>query len=198
MSRRQSVDGWRWDYLTPEGWFPSSQTRELHTGRPLKPEGWYTAERAVCLINDHRAPHPDCCCGVHGVEFLTPAVADRLEELDAKRAVAIADGRVGDDDVLILALSRVRFHDVLPTAWPDDAQALASHPDAIPDPPHTIRAHRKEYLEIFLDRRSAVDALEANPPMPGWPPLVYVPDLAAWVRGQCAGDLDAFLEEVLG
>ncbi|MFX4286284.1 hypothetical protein ACQBJO_12910 [Janibacter sp. G349] len=193
---RESVEGWRWDYLTPWGWMPASGTPEYY-GKDSLPRGWYRVERAVCLMRNHRAPHPDCTCGVHAVEHLTPTIADRIDELDAKRAIAVADGRVPDPEALVITLSRVRLERVLPTAWPDDEEALRSHPDAVPDPPHTIRAHRKTYLEVLVDRDWP--SLEG-----GWPAEVvpedgvhYVPDLAEWVRNRCGDDLERFLDEVL-
>lgn len=139
MSARKIVEAWRWDYLTPHGWMPSSGTAE-HYGQSSAPRGWYRTERAACLLRDHRAPDPDCACGLHAVEHLSGVVADRIDDLDAKRAEAVADGRVPDTEALVIAVSRVRLEHVLPTAWPDDEEALRAHPDAIPDPPHTVRA----------------------------------------------------------
>lgn len=185
-ARREVVQAWRWDYLTPHGWHPSSGSTEILTGRrSSQPLGWYRRERAVCLLTDHYAPSRDCVCGLHAVEFLTPDLADNLDRLAGGRARSV---RAGDfpDDLLVIALSRVELWDVLPTAWPDDAVARASHPGAAPDPPSTVRAHRRIYREVLVDREwpSLSD---------GWPAEVlpedgvrYVPDLAEWVREQCA------------
>lgn len=186
-NRREIVQAWRWDYLTRLGWLPSSGSTRILTGRrSSQPLGWYRRERAVCLLTDHYAPSRDCVCGLHAVEFLSPEVADNLARLDANRARSVRDGYLPDDETLVVALSRVELWDVLPTAWPDDAAARASHRGAIPDPPGTLRAHRRIYREVLIDREwpSLPDA---------WPSEVmpedgvrYVPDLAGWVREQCA------------
>lgn len=183
--RRAKVKGWRWDFLTPWGWLPSSGVQE-HYGIPAEPQGWYKRERAICLVRDHHAPHPKCACGLHGIEHLSMAVANQLEELSAQRDQFITDGDVPHRDTLVIALSRVTFRDVLPSAWPDDTKARAAHPAAVPDPPATIRGHRKTYREILVDREW--------PARPGtWPAAVmpkhgvhFVPNLAEWVRGQIA------------
>lgn len=198
MTARESVEGWRWDYLTPWGWFPSSDVGGVYTGQAPEPSGWHSRERAVCLRADHHAPHPDCVCGLHAVEELTPDIADHIDRLDAERQLAVTDGRLEDDQVFVIALSRVQMTEVLPGAWPDDAEALASHQGAIADPPHTIRAHRKEYLEVLVDREWVPEAVATDKRFRGWwPPTRYVPDLGAWVRQQCADGLETHPEKVL-
>lgn len=203
-SKRETVHGWRWDFITPWGWMPSSGVGD-HYGIKVEPQGWWIEEQAVCLVSDHHAPNRDCACGLHGVEYLSEPVAERLETLDTQRneiisdwvrqanGVPLADGRVPASDVVALVLSRVVFEDVLPTAWPDDDNARAAHPAAFPDPPHTIRAHRRLYREIFVDREW--------PAVPGtWPAAImpedgvhYVPNLADWAlnRVSAAGDHDS-------
>ena len=178
---RPSVEGWRWDFLTPWGWAPSSGVMQ-HYGLEPEPQGWYNRERATCLRVNHTAPHRDCSCGLHGIEFLTPMVADTLEKMSDQRAKFLERGELHGDNTLIIALSRITLEKVLPTAWPNDEEALAAHPEAVPDPPHTIRGYRKIYRKVFIDREWLAQ--------PGvWPEEVlpedgvhYVPDLAAWVR----------------
>ena len=195
IERRASVEGWRWDFLTPWGWLPSSGVMNHYRAPGAgEPQGWYIKERAICLYEDHHAPNVGCVCGLHGIEHLSEAVATRLEQLDVQRietiedwvrqaqGVPIAGGSIPPGDVIVIALSRATFEDVLPTAWPDDAEALAAHPDAVADPPDTIRGHRKQYREIFVDREW---------PVLHWPEEImpehgvhHVPNLATWVREQ--------------
>lgn len=185
---RATIEGWRWDYLTPEGWFPSSCAEEVFTGRPDEAKGWYVRERATCLITDHHAPHAFCVCGLYAIEHLSEDVAVSLDELDAKRELIIESGQPHAQDALVIALSRVRLTEVLPGPG---AFAAA-------DPPDTIRGHRKEYLEVLVDREWPTNMdMSRFPSSDWWPPTKYVPDLPAWVRQQCADDLEAYLDEVL-
>lgn len=191
---RESVEGWRWDLLTPWGWLPSSG----NVYERIEPLGWFRRSRAVCQVgHDHTPPHPRCSCGHHAFEHLTPTIADRLGAFDGLRDQWLADGSIPDPELLVITLSRVRLRRTLPGVWLEDGDLLRSHPDAVPDPPFTVRGWRLTYLEVLVDRDWP--SLEG-----GWPAEVmpedgvhYVPDLAEWVHARCADDLDRYIDEAL-
>lgn len=61
--------GWRYWYLDPRSWRLRSVSQ--------KPFPWPAGEplRAVCALNRHRAPAPDCNCGIYAARDL-PTLRD--------------------------------------------------------------------------------------------------------------------------
>lgn len=132
---REVVEGWFFCFVTSAGWVrPFSGTGD-HSPEPL---GWYTRERAVCLLGAHPAPHPLCECGLHGVELLTDGLADVLRRLTEETPHLGAAGNG-------LALARVRFSQVLPGKRRGELP-----PESVADPPHTIRARRRAHLGAVI------------------------------------------------
>lgn len=182
IDHRDTVQAWRWDYLSPEGWFPWTFAT-TNQGEP-EARGWFTEARATCLRRrvlgvGHRAPDPDCLCGLHGIESLSVEAAAVLDRLAANREVwTDTDPRAGG---IALCLSRVTLTDVLPGSRAPD------HPDSIPDPPHTVRGRHIRYDSILTDRRWPAKIRKRGLSPDGtWPPTTYVADLGAWVREEIA------------
>lgn len=201
---RPTVEAWRFDLLCPEGWLAWTTL----PGEAATPRGWFVRAKASCLADldpitkvaimmgrdvpeePHQAPDPDCRCGLYGVTGLNLDVADALDSLAASRELAAVEQDDPElEDWLAVTLSRVTLTGVLPAAERPGGSAHEAE-GAILDPPGTIRGRRMTYREIFVDREWPTRLDHDYFPSPDWwPPTTYVPDLAEWVRGQCAAEV---------
>lgn len=174
------LDGWRYQYVAPVGLY--SGFTEVNGGRVATSswDGWYYRSRAECAWHRHHTPPmPECSCGLYFVTDPTPAWAGMLEV-----AAGVRDRVEEFADQIGLLLQRVTAWDCLPTPFRSD-------------PPTTMRALRVQATAWYCDNERAVDQIKGDDRLVGFPPIEYVPDLAAWMREQSDADLAAYLEKVL-
>lgn len=195
---RYHVTGWRWDLLGPGGWIkplimlgpdggdwidPKTVMLTFLDGPQATQLGWFVEEKARCLDYEgmgtpaglvtavlghpkprHQAPNPACSCGLHAIEFVSHEAVGHIADLVTGR------GKRRDQAVV---LSQVDLFTVLPGV-PTSAKAIAA--GAAANPPGTIRAARKRYTHLYLDR----EHLTVRARLKLGVAATYVPDLVTF------------------